>query len=160
MTPSIPFTCVHSGSSNTVWHGRQDAIEGQLGHSVPGWENEQPLTQRLLLSPSEKRNFDALPRPLLRKYIAYARKYVHPRYYFFCSLCWMRILTVCMGVCSTSIFLILVNVCACLHLKIVYRFVKIRATRIVSYGAVYVKKYHVGIKFGCMVQFLMRKSNL
>jgi len=41
------------------------------------WEADKPLSQRLKISRNEKVDF--VPMQLLRKYIAYARKYVHPK---------------------------------------------------------------------------------
>ncbi|XP_066280875.1 DNA helicase MCM8-like [Branchiostoma lanceolatum] len=41
------------------------------------WELEKPLSERLKISKGEQ--FDPIPHPLLRKYVAYARKYVHPK---------------------------------------------------------------------------------
>nr|QIC49968.1 DNA helicase MCM8 [Actinia equina] len=41
------------------------------------WEADKPLSERLKVSPGEQ--FDPIPPPLLRKYIGYARKYVHPK---------------------------------------------------------------------------------
>ena len=43
------------------------------------WEKGKPLEDRLKLKPEEQQEFDAIPGPLLRKYIAYARKYCFPR---------------------------------------------------------------------------------
>jgi DNA helicase MCM8 len=43
------------------------------------WEAGKPLSQRLALSPQQQRELEVIPQPLLRKYIAYARKYCSPR---------------------------------------------------------------------------------
>jgi DNA helicase MCM8 len=40
---------------------------------------EKPLSLRLRLSGREQRQLECVPHPLLRKYIAYARKYCHPK---------------------------------------------------------------------------------
>ncbi|XP_072024490.1 DNA helicase MCM8-like [Amphiura filiformis] len=40
------------------------------------WESDRPLSERLKIGRGE--SFDPIPPQLLRKYIAYARKYVHP----------------------------------------------------------------------------------
>ena len=40
------------------------------------WESDKPLSERLKVGRGE--GFDPIPPQLLRKYIAYARKYVHP----------------------------------------------------------------------------------
>lgn len=37
----------------------------------------KPLIEKLVLDPGEE--FDPIPHPLLRKYVAYARKYIQPR---------------------------------------------------------------------------------
>ncbi|KAI8484198.1 DNA replication licensing factor mcm8, partial [Branchiostoma belcheri] len=41
------------------------------------WELGKPVSERLKISRGEQ--FDPIPHPLLRKYVAYARKYVHPK---------------------------------------------------------------------------------
>jgi len=41
--------------------------------------HERPLSLRLRLTGREQRQLECVPHPLLRKYIAYARKYCHPR---------------------------------------------------------------------------------
>lgn len=43
------------------------------------WNAQKPLATRLSISSHEQRNLDHIPHQLLRKYIAYARKYVKPR---------------------------------------------------------------------------------
>jgi len=43
------------------------------------WEKHKPLEDRLKHSPDERVNFDVIPAPMLRKYVAYARKYCAPR---------------------------------------------------------------------------------
>jgi DNA helicase MCM8 len=43
------------------------------------------LVSRLRLDPKKDADFAPLPGPLLRKYLAYARTYVFPRW-FFCDL--------------------------------------------------------------------------
>ncbi|NXU11580.1 MCM8 helicase, partial [Pardalotus punctatus] len=45
-------------------------------HSVLQTTSDQPLLERLKISTGE--NFDAIPHQLLRKYVGYARQYVHP----------------------------------------------------------------------------------
>ena len=53
--------------------------ESGLETSNPGkeqWESDKPLSERLKVQ--SKEDFDAVPAPLLRKYVQYARKYVHP----------------------------------------------------------------------------------
>ena len=51
--------------------GSQDDAARQL------WESDKPLSERLKVGRGE--SFDPIPPQLLRKYIAYARKYVHPK---------------------------------------------------------------------------------
>ena len=41
------------------------------------FESQKPLDERLKRQPSDA--LDLLPAALLRKYVAYARKYVHPK---------------------------------------------------------------------------------
>lgn len=41
------------------------------------WEADKPLSERLKISRNEE--FDAIPGPLLRKYVGYARTYVNPK---------------------------------------------------------------------------------
>lgn len=43
------------------------------------WEKGKPLEERLKLKPEEQAEFEAIPGPLLRKYVAYARKYCFPK---------------------------------------------------------------------------------
>lgn len=43
--------------------------------SLEQWENDKPLCERLRINRNEE--FDAIPCQLLRKYVQYARKYVH-----------------------------------------------------------------------------------
>uniref|UniRef100_A0A8D2N1T2 DNA helicase MCM8 n=1 Tax=Zonotrichia albicollis TaxID=44394 RepID=A0A8D2N1T2_ZONAL len=45
-------------------------------HSVLQATSDRPLLERLKVRPGE--NFDAIPHQLLRKYVGYARQYVHP----------------------------------------------------------------------------------
>ncbi|NXU74443.1 MCM8 helicase, partial [Oreotrochilus melanogaster] len=45
-------------------------------HSVLQVVSDRPLLERLKILPGE--NFDAIPHQLLRKYVGYARQYVHP----------------------------------------------------------------------------------
>uniref|UniRef100_A0A8D2PE56 DNA helicase MCM8 n=1 Tax=Zosterops lateralis melanops TaxID=1220523 RepID=A0A8D2PE56_ZOSLA len=49
---------------------------GSQEHSVLQATSDRPLLQRLKVSTGE--NFDAIPHQLLRKYVGYARQYVHP----------------------------------------------------------------------------------
>jgi DNA helicase MCM8 len=51
----------------------------QADPSQREWEASRPLSQRLALSPQQQRELEVIPQPLLRKYIAYARKYCSPR---------------------------------------------------------------------------------
>ncbi|XP_068042554.1 DNA helicase MCM8 [Anomalospiza imberbis] len=46
-------------------------------HSVLQATSDRPLLERLKISTGE--NFDAIPHQLLRKYVGYARQYVHPK---------------------------------------------------------------------------------
>ena len=41
------------------------------------WERQKPLSERLKVAAGEA--LDLIPAQLLRKYVAYARKYVHPK---------------------------------------------------------------------------------
>jgi len=50
---------------------------GQRGRSAVKPEMDRPLSERLRLTSDD--DLELVPLPLLRKYIAYARKYVHPR---------------------------------------------------------------------------------
>jgi DNA helicase MCM8 len=43
-------------------------------------ENEGDLALEDRLKIGQVENFEPFPQPLLRKYVAYARKYVHPKY--------------------------------------------------------------------------------
>ncbi|NWU01238.1 MCM8 helicase, partial [Urocynchramus pylzowi] len=49
---------------------------GSQEHSVLQATSDRPLLERLKISTGE--NFDAIPHQLLRKYVGYARQYVHP----------------------------------------------------------------------------------
>eukprot|EP01083_Nonionella_stella_P120737 362060_1 len=65
-------------SQRSEWHNKLEK-ERVLGHAVSGWENERPLNERLKMTPEEASGFNPLPRALMRKYIAYARRYVKPK---------------------------------------------------------------------------------
>lgn len=57
-----------------------DAADGSSQQSMlRQWSRARPLAQRLRLGAEEQQALDALPPQLMRKYIAYARKYVRPR---------------------------------------------------------------------------------
>ncbi|CAB3979134.1 DNA helicase MCM8-like [Paramuricea clavata] len=57
----------------TTEAGMQDDDEDMRAQ----WEAEKPLSEKLKVGPGQ--DFDPIPSILLRKYIAYARKYVHPK---------------------------------------------------------------------------------
>ncbi|KAF0289394.1 DNA helicase MCM8 [Amphibalanus amphitrite] len=60
--------------------GRSSSLDTSAAASATpaaDWDPEQPLVERLTAAAAEPGA--VLPPPLLRKYIAYARKYVHPR---------------------------------------------------------------------------------
>ncbi|XP_002197067.6 DNA helicase MCM8 [Taeniopygia guttata] len=50
---------------------------GSQEHSVLQATSDRPLLERLKISTGE--NFDAIPHQLLRRYVGYARQYVHPK---------------------------------------------------------------------------------
>lgn len=56
-----------------------DEEEDEFAKGMDEWRQQQPLAARLRMSAKELRNLDVVPPALLRKYIAYARKYVNPR---------------------------------------------------------------------------------
>jgi DNA helicase MCM8 len=59
---------------------KDDIINTQiLNTQASGWARGKPLSERLRLSPREDAALDRLPAVLLRKFVAYARKYVQPR---------------------------------------------------------------------------------
>ncbi|XP_002156618.2 DNA helicase MCM8 [Hydra vulgaris] len=65
---------LHSNLDNipSVTVERNKDVDGLLDQ----WNEDKPLIERLKIDKNE--SFDALPPQLLRKYIQYARKYVHP----------------------------------------------------------------------------------
>ncbi|KAI8477754.1 DNA replication licensing factor mcm8, partial [Branchiostoma belcheri] len=56
---------------------RRDAQTPDDDEARRQWELGKPVSERLKISRGEQ--FDPIPHPLLRKYVAYARKYVHPK---------------------------------------------------------------------------------
>ena len=62
--------CGASVSRNQASDIDDDSVERSI------WESDKPLSERLKVGRGER--FDPIPPQLLRKYIAYARKYVHP----------------------------------------------------------------------------------
>jgi len=65
----------HRSSSNrtvTVERGSENADS-----ALQQWNSDKPLSERLKVN--RKEQFDAIPSQLLRKYVQYARKYVHPK---------------------------------------------------------------------------------
>ena len=54
--------------------GRDGDGEGMAAGAA---DADQTLSERLMLSKTE--DFDPIPAPILRKYVSYARKYVHPK---------------------------------------------------------------------------------
>ncbi|KAF9100774.1 DNA replication licensing factor mcm8 [Mortierella sp. GBA35] len=75
---------LHSGNittapafrGNTLQEGEQDRSEATQGRGVKP-EMDRPLSERLRMTSEDQ--LELIPLPLLRKYIAYARQYVHPR---------------------------------------------------------------------------------
>lgn len=74
MTAAAAAASSSSGRSTTP-SGNDDPL---LLHSSPCQTSEESLLDRLKKQPGEE--MDLLPLSLLRKYIAYSRQYVHPRY--------------------------------------------------------------------------------
>ena len=67
---------LHSSRRGTKpQHGQQD-IRQSMSKGRAEWERDKPLSERLRPQPGQPA--DHLPPELLRKYIAYARKYCHP----------------------------------------------------------------------------------
>lgn len=56
----------------TVERGSENADS-----ALQQWNSDKPLSERLKVN--RKEHFDAIPSQLLRKYVQYARKYVHPK---------------------------------------------------------------------------------
>ncbi|XP_060580099.1 DNA helicase MCM8-like [Ruditapes philippinarum] len=53
------------------------ATSSIMNDSILLWESDKPLSERLKITRNQP--FDPIPAQLLRKYIGYARKYVHPK---------------------------------------------------------------------------------
>ncbi|CAL1537556.1 unnamed protein product, partial [Lymnaea stagnalis] len=67
---------LHAGTSRAIMSS--PAVRSSvMSESRLQWELDKPLSERLKLSRSEIT--DPIPHQLLRKYIGYARKYVHPK---------------------------------------------------------------------------------
>ncbi|KAL8173025.1 UNVERIFIED_CONTAM: DNA replication licensing factor mcm8 [Gekko kuhli] len=60
-------------SSATVTRGSSQDSHVSVLEAIP----DKPLSERLKITPGE--SFDPIPHQLLRKYVGYARQYVHPR---------------------------------------------------------------------------------
>ncbi|KAI9146044.1 MCM2/3/5 family-domain-containing protein [Paraphysoderma sedebokerense] len=63
---------MHAGKKHDVmrkWESKASSLDDAV--------DDRPLSERLKIGADE--DFEPIPLPLLRKYIAYARKYVHPR---------------------------------------------------------------------------------
>ena len=58
-------------------HAGEEALSGRGSRNIPASSADMSIADRLKLSPTE--DFDPIPIPLLRKYVSYARKYVHPK---------------------------------------------------------------------------------
>ncbi|XP_065065027.1 DNA helicase MCM8-like [Rhopilema esculentum] len=70
--------CGSVGQSSSETREVQEPQEASvLDEARSQWEADKPLSQRLKISRNER--LDYIPIQLLRKYIAYARKYVHPK---------------------------------------------------------------------------------
>ncbi|XP_046388865.1 DNA helicase MCM8 [Ischnura elegans] len=65
---------LHSGLKKNVGSFGKSS---QKGMNESMLDIDRPLSERLKVNPNE--NLDVIPHQLLRKYIAYARKYVHPK---------------------------------------------------------------------------------
>ena len=62
---------LHAGRKNSPKKIQEKYLQSQMN------EKEISLVKRLKLFPKEQ--FDPVPSPLMRKYIGYARKYIHPK---------------------------------------------------------------------------------
>ncbi|KAK6983738.1 DNA helicase MCM8 [Biomphalaria glabrata] len=67
---------LHAGASRTVGSTSSVRLEPSDA-SRAQWEQDKPLSERLKVCRSELT--DPIPHQLLRKYVGYARKYVHPK---------------------------------------------------------------------------------
>ncbi|KAK7103109.1 DNA helicase MCM8-like [Littorina saxatilis] len=83
--PDEEMDCLLSEHVMALHAGRKGLMAGAAvtrndltpNTSQAQWEAERPLSERLKVRQGE--SFDPIPAPLLRKYIGYARKYVHPK---------------------------------------------------------------------------------
>lgn len=67
---------MHSAGNNL--RKERDPLKAWTSNNVDDLEFlAKPLNEKLVLQPGEE--FDPIPHPLLRKYVAYARKYIQPR---------------------------------------------------------------------------------
>ncbi|XP_053384109.1 DNA helicase MCM8-like [Mercenaria mercenaria] len=53
------------------------SADSSMNESLLLWESDKPLSERLKIP--RNHHFDPIPAQLLRKYVGYARKYVHPK---------------------------------------------------------------------------------
>ncbi|XP_064623313.1 DNA helicase MCM8-like [Lineus longissimus] len=69
---------LHAGQKKTkaAIGTKRKSMDDMMDESRRQWEADKPLSERLKTPRDE--SFDPLPAQLLRKYIGYARKYVHP----------------------------------------------------------------------------------
>ncbi|XP_076463609.1 DNA helicase MCM8-like [Babylonia areolata] len=68
---------LHAGRKGLMAGAAAKRGDVTLDPSQAQWEADRPLSEKLKVRQGEP--FDPLPPPLLRKYIGYARKYVHPK---------------------------------------------------------------------------------
>jgi hypothetical protein len=54
-------------------------MDGLGGGGADEWAQQKSLAERLRMTVDDLKDFDPLPAQLLRKYIAYAKKYVKPK---------------------------------------------------------------------------------
>ncbi|KAI7820418.1 MCM2/3/5 family-domain-containing protein [Gamsiella multidivaricata] len=74
---------LHSGNKNLGQAYRAASSQDTNNQSSQGIDSkprmDHPLSERLRITDEDGDDFKLIPQPLLRKYIAYARQYVHPR---------------------------------------------------------------------------------
>ncbi|XP_005096787.1 DNA helicase MCM8 [Aplysia californica] len=68
---------LHAGTKSSSGNPMASLQHNQLSDSRLQWERDKPLSERLKSSRADVT--DPIPHQLLRKYVGYARKYVHPK---------------------------------------------------------------------------------
>ncbi|XP_053384115.1 DNA helicase MCM8-like [Mercenaria mercenaria] len=68
---------LHSKQNRKQASKTSRSADSSMNESLLLWESDKPLSERLKIP--RNHHFDPIPAQLLRKYVGYARKYVHPK---------------------------------------------------------------------------------